>query len=750
MNNSLSKLCVIGIFLFVIFTSCAGEDQVIPTDQQMPSSTIEPTNTPAPTPELPATTQIIIDGQSDDWSDRAILLADPAGDAEPGYLDLGDGYAIVNQHALYLLIEVDDPDAPFVQLDLRLRADNRDYIISWSPGQIGGFIADVTDEYQAIGPTIKSSFFLDSSLEIRLDLRDLDSPDSINIIKVRVMIGECCEYPNWYPSDEWNPPQIPVVNEIDPPQLIGDDPMYDLAQRFSLPQGYLAERLYEPPLPDSLFLARSESGIVYHQHVGISSGISIVDTGTGTVTRILDMPEASSRIVDGPGDSIFGYFNGSIQQIFPDGSYQTWASPEDGFPLAYDRSGHLIGASGNGTEVLEFFPDGNTEVLASGFATIQDVERDADGRLFVLEWETGNLVRVDVNGNHKTLIANILSRDAFYLEFDTQGNLYVSAPTIGFAQVDPEAGGYIRNFTEIHHTCTTHLGDFVFVSPTKAVFQDPGQSKMIWFDVSTRQYGLLVGNGGANTFAADISEDGNLYVGERGCGNSSPGKIFQIAPDGTHTLYLAGDEITFVDDLAVDNEGGLFIVSGGELYYSAPGGGSPITIAQLQGMNSIDIEPASGNAWVTSNEDSFIRVYSRQGLINQFAFQSPEPASWFSLGFGNDGKLYIAGTETANINTGPFVDRWVMQVDPDTGKTEVILEIGREGCCCGLNLNADTSGRLWLIGLPDFKIWEVFPEGDPILLAQNLPIDSASAVGDGKGNVYFTSPSGIYRIFQEP
>jgi|GEM_PF-1989173 len=141
-----------------------------------------PTNTQSPTPAMSSPTptatatasqtHITVDGQSNDWAGRPVLLDDPAGDVEAGFLDLTTGRAFVNQHTLYLLVETVDPRAPFVQFDVLVEAGARHLLISWKPGQAAGFIGDVTGDYQPVGSVVRSSFAFSPTLEARIDRRD--------------------------------------------------------------------------------------------------------------------------------------------------------------------------------------------------------------------------------------------------------------------------------------------------------------------------------------------------------------------------------------------------------------------------------------------------------------------------------------------------------------------------------------------------------------------------------------------------
>jgi hypothetical protein len=66
------------------------------------------------------------------------------------------------------------------------------------------------------------------------------------------------------------------------------------------------------------------------------------------------------------------------------------------------------------------------------------------------------------------------------------------------------------------------------------------------------------------------------------------------------------------------------------------------------------------------------------------------------------------------------------------------------------NLSLDPQGVLWWVVDPEFQIYRITAGGQGTLFARNLPIDPAAVVSDRQGDVYFTSPSGIYRIYREP
>ena len=172
----------------------------------------------APLPPAPTAneTRVAIDGLADDWAGRASLPDDTAGDAEAGFLDLTTGYAFINEHALYLRVDAADRSAPFEQVEIRLQAGPRLLWVGWAPVWDRPFVVDTTTEWNPIGDAFYSTLALGSALEGRLDLRDLGSPESLSVIRIDVMVGECCG-PTWRPADTWTPATAPpVVDEVDP------------------------------------------------------------------------------------------------------------------------------------------------------------------------------------------------------------------------------------------------------------------------------------------------------------------------------------------------------------------------------------------------------------------------------------------------------------------------------------------------------------------------------------------------------
>jgi hypothetical protein len=122
----------------------------------------------------------------------------------------------------------------------------------------------------------------------------------------------------------------------------------------------------------------------------------------------------------------------------------------------------------------------------------------------------------------------------------------------------------------------------------------------------------------------------------------------------------------------------------------------------------------------------------------------------FYIDVAPDGTVYAYCSEAARQQTGPVVERWVLRLDLENGSTETVFQFDREGCCVVGNLSADPQGVLWWLVDPENSIYRVTPGGDATLFAQNLGVDPVGVAVDRQGDVYFTSPGGIYRIYREP
>lgn len=157
---------------------------------------------------------ITVDGSKADWEGRRTVSADPAGDAEAGSVDFTNSFAMVDKKALYFLVETVDPTAAFVDFDIIIKAGDRRYVCSVFTGASFCVLGDITGDFQSLGQTKYSRFSFGPAFEGRIDVRDLGSPELIQIEAINVMNGVCCTPPAWHASDRWEIREtIPMYSE---------------------------------------------------------------------------------------------------------------------------------------------------------------------------------------------------------------------------------------------------------------------------------------------------------------------------------------------------------------------------------------------------------------------------------------------------------------------------------------------------------------------------------------------------------
>jgi len=531
-----------------------------------------------------------------------------------------------------------------------------------------------------------------------------------------------------------------------------------LARQFQLPAGYLAEKIFIPPMSGALYIARSQGGVIYVSHFIHNAGLSILDPVEKKATRILDLPSeaGNSLVVGGPGDSALIGVNDEIWQVHPDGSHSVWGK-RGGRPQTFTSDGRLLGSSHDGKSVAELLPDGSAREIAAGFSDIFNLVASADGKIYVSDWDTGDITRLDPDGSRHVVVKHLVVNDPIDLGLDEGGNLYFNSsstgPMGGFVKMEAVTGAFTR-YNLVSQTCTEHLSDFVFTAPGKLVFVDPTISQVAWEDLNTHTGGLLVGSQGANTHAAAIGPDDALYLGTRGCGTDLPAQVVRLGDDGSRRVYVDGLQGD-IRDLTFDADGGLYVAAsipgkGGALHYVPLSGGNPILIpgGTPYNVSSIVVDPHSGHLLITQYGSDTISEFSLEGLAAEHPIRLPKKAANFVLAASWKGQIYAFVSEWERRNTGPVVERWLLAIDLQKGTSEKIYPYDHQGCCVMGNLDVDGEGNIWWMVNPEFEIYRVEPGGEAVLFARNLPIDPASISVNRQGEIYFTSSGGIYRIYK--
>ncbi|MBN1777944.1 MAG: hypothetical protein JW811_07460 [Clostridiales bacterium] len=519
------------------------------------------------------------------------------------------------------------------------------------------------------------------------------------------------------------------------------------SQLWGLAAPFICEALWLSPVGLNGGVACSEDGTVYLRTIGSEAGVSMIDVNTGTVTKLVSIPPTieTSDILGGPGDTAFMLVGAEVWQFYPDGTYTVWQTFLDIFIVAYMPSGRMFGKSMNGSSLYELYQDGSKRLIASDFNNIYNACVTEDGVLFVYEWDTGNVVRVEQDGTKRVLVESVMPWDFANLGLDFDGQLYLnSAGTYGLKRVEMETGE-LTNIPNVYNEIIVNPNDFVFIEPGKIVITGDHFS---WADINAGTNGLIVQNI-SSTYATDIGPDGALYIGVSDTGNSS-GQIRRISDDGTQSV-LFGNIRGCIEFIAFTPDGYLYAVTKYDgryhLLFINPEKGVQKEIPGMpQDMvMALTINPKNQHAFISLFREKPIYEFDIYGLVTMYNVKVPWDAHEYRIDFASDGSLYSYIGRMDNSTTGP----WLAKIDLNKlASTEVaMLSCTAPGGMGAFRVSPD--GNLWLYLNPESVLYKVTPEGEVTVFATSLPVDAPSVVVGEDDNVYFACSAGLFHIYKE-
>ncbi len=712
----------------------------------------------------PPITKIIVDGIDDDWSEIE-LLEEYTNVGEAGFLDITGGAVFSNQQAIYFYALPVDPSAPFVQFGVEIYgANGQRRLFTWRTESQYGHIGDTTSGHVSMGRAQYSFFDFEDVFEGRIDLRDLEGISNITRFSIRVSVGICCEYPEWRAADEWFTRRVPRVYEIDNPRLYGSEPTYEQSRYFELKEPYLIELFFSPPMQSPGQIAVSENGVMYVLHRNYDCGLSVVDYETGEVTKLWSRQYCGLHVVGGPGDTAIIRANNEIWMVSPDGSHEVWGIWGGYYPFAYTADGRMIGVgnSGNPRTIAEIFPDGSAEIIVENIGFVNDLEVTSDGSIFVAERRSGSIIKISPDGTRVSLGNQGVYNDTLYTALDSQENLYrviVGEPRL--VRLDKDTGAKSVLLPDIHE-CTSHPSDLAFVDEEEVYIIDGAMGVMIKGNIKTNELDLAIPGYGTNSRAIDLGPDGALYLGEQGCINSVPGRIYRIDDNGQIEIFLDNLPIHLIG-LRFSADGELFFIAGDTigttaLYHLSPEKDTPVMVPGSLKMNLMTLAKLeNGNVIVWANSNIFaskgrILEYSSEGLINEYTYSPGQAVFDMYISMGPDGHLYSCAYLSQNATEGPTIYTRIFQINLETGETEIILKKDfheTNNVYCFVTVTPDND--IWALYAADWdrELHKVYLDGTTELIAKNLPVDPDMILHAPNGDVYFGSASGVLRVYEE-
>ncbi len=543
-----------GIVLITLLAGCgpAGNPQ-------------NPVREPSTEVSAPDVTTIVIDGDGDDWIDRPLLHEDEIGDAEGEFLDIGKVYAFVNQDALYVLMEVVDPAAPFVQIDFEVNTDKGVHYFGWRP--------------ESGPPNPYSSFALGSVFEGRIDLRDIGQPEKIvRLTELRVMVGQEHPSPEWRAADIWNSgvAQVVMVDEIDefrvdtvltqegqgqaqeqqttsvpePDEFISSEPLEERAKYVWLEErGEYADYLYRQFHQNAQQVAWGPDGYLYIADGSGKHIVRVAPDGTlddlGIWKNHIYMQEYGPNAIafDLDGNLLFNT-GPHLYKRFPDGSIE-YMFTAIGYirSLAIDNAG-LLYYSLASNQIFQWNPNGDDILLTDEYRDPQ-ITIGPESQLFISDHNGDRIIILDLDTKETSILAEgIFGPEGQYIRVDADGDVWVRGTPFGM-QLSPE--GEKKPFTidgQSGDNFRWHLaGDIVFdpegnlwvtYASGEIVRLTPVDPKQPDPDAFTSE--VIYQSFEASDI--DVAPDGSIYAT-----NNVPGNIWRFDPDGSYEIiWEHGDQ----------------------------------------------------------------------------------------------------------------------------------------------------------------------------------------------------------------
>ncbi|WP_020389344.1 SMP-30/gluconolactonase/LRE family protein [Kribbella catacumbae] len=181
-----------------------------------------------------------------------------------------------------------------------------------------------------------------------------------------------------------------------------------------------------------------------------------------------------------------------------------------------------------------------------------------DGRLWLANWGTGEVLAVDLDGNREVITTVPPETIPFSIDWTPDGQLLVIAgatlfrPEQRLQKTDDELD--LSGIGDVFNEIVVDSGGTIFLNGGSSVFTEPGLIAVVTPDGQARQVadGIEVGNGMAIT-----PDDSTLIVAESfGCRLTA----FDIAPDGslTNRRVWADLQDGHPDGICLDAEGAIW------------------------------------------------------------------------------------------------------------------------------------------------------------------------------------------------
>jgi len=532
---------------------------------------------------------------------------------------------------------------------------------------------------------------------------------------------------------------------------------------FNLPAGYLAERVFAPPVQFPSFVAISPSGvIVITDDVG-DRVIQVHEDGTLTTYAAPSPNRHAAVAFDSAGNLFVVDRHRVLWKVTPSGVITQVASGVYPASLEVAPSGDIFATDWwlRGTDVQRITPDGQVSVYASGLPSADDIAvNPITGAVYVASDSSGEIYKVNPDGTVQLLTSG-LTTDPNSIAFANDGTLYHMSTPTGLSIVSTTDGTRVEIAWFQDRIASLVPKTIALDNQGRVVCLDATFNHIVRLDLNTRTTEVLsYGIGNSNALAVAPDGDG-IYLGVNHPFVDGKARLVRIEEDGTtativdglppvlHSMVLDADGVAYIS--AVQPEADWMRST----IYTTTLSGITGTLATLPTVaHSLAIEPTTGYLWGTGYQE--IWYIDDTGARHTIPFTVSSGVDE-DLAFTPDGTLY-AQTTTSDPNVVPM-ERGIYRVDPDGPTFTLIADLSTVNICCQMgHLEAGRDGYLYWVGggdrhtpgnEPDFYILRITPAGEVTLFGRHLPIDpSAITTSPDATDLYFSSARGVYRVFE--
>ena len=573
------------------------------------------------------------------------------------------------------------------------------------------------------------------------------------------------------PVDVWGPMVAPPrVNEADPEHLLVpagkineiESPTPDLAD-FFLPSGYIAQRIFKPPLQAPNHIAISPSDVIVVTDWGASDRvIQIHEDGTLSTYASPSPSGAHFGIVfDSAGNLYVGDGPGDLWKVTPNGVVTEFATGVWGYQMDIAPSGDIFAIGGDSTFVQRITPDGRVSVYATGLTRVCDLAvSPVTGDVYVYDIAAGGIYKANPDGTVRLLTSGLM-HDWTYIAFSPDGKLYHMAIDTGLSIISTVDGSRTELTWLKEGWANLHPSDFAFDSQGRLVAVDITYNHVGRFDLGAKTMEMLW-QGMGNTEALAVAPGGGgVYMGFSHPWANGHGGVVKIEADGSTTPFVNGLPPE-VCGLAFDATGMGYVIAtgpdGGEwksTIYSITPAGIKTALATFPSYGgSLDVDPITGYLWGLS----YGELWYLDGAGTRHTISTASIGEMVeSLTFTPDGTLYVM-INTANFWT-TSVERAIYRVDPSGPAFTLIADLSTINTCCPMGrIGAGQDGNIYWVGLGDrhtpnnerdMHMLRITPAGEVTLFGRKLPMDPSAITGDPDStDLYLCGGNGVYRVYK--